>query len=178
MDVLLFFRAAVGMVFVMFVPGFTLSWVFFPKRKDIDDISRIGYSFVLSITSVTLSVLFVDLVLGIDITTEVIFATLCIFILITIGAWEAEVLLIGHFHNRSKPDPNVGEDVPPYPSDLPGSIESTIHLDQKHDGGADRDILPEDNPIESPSGSNSAKENWSKMGGFSWLRGIRIRNKK
>lgn len=166
------------MVFVMFVPGFTLSWVFFPKREEIDDISRIGYSFVLSITSVTLSVLFVDLVLGIDITTEVILATLCIFILIAIGAWEAEVLLVGHFRNRSKPDTNGGEDVPPDTADLAGSMERTIHLDQEHDGDADRDILAGDNPAESPSGSNSAKEKCSKMGGFSKLRGILLRNKK
>ena len=165
------------MVFVMFVPGFTLSWVFFPERKDVDDLSRIGYSFVLSITSVTISVLFVDLVLGIDITTEVILATLCILILIAIGAWKAELFLIGHFRNSPKSDTNVGVDAPPDITNLPDSIEGSIQLDQERGDGADTAVFPEENPEESLSGSNSAKKS-QKEGFFSRLSEFRIRNKK
>lgn len=148
MDILLFFRATAGMVFVIFVPGFTLSWVFFPRRRDIDDISRIGYSFVLSITFATLSVLFVDLVLGIDVTTEVILATLCIIILIGVGIWKVELLLLEHFQDFSKSDSTLEEIAPPDIPSLISNMESKIRSDKE---GADLDISPEDHPTESLS---------------------------
>lgn len=179
MDILLFIRATVGMVFVIFVPGFTLSWVFFPRRRDIDDLSRIGYSFVLSITFATLSVLFVDLVLGIDATTEVILATLCILILMGMGIWKVELLLLERFQDFPKPDSTAEEISPPDIPNIIDSMESKIHSEQEGANGAEPDIFPEEQPAESPSGRIYQQiKRFRDNDIFSKLRGLRMLPKK
>lgn len=179
MDVLLFFRATAGMVFVLFVPGFTLSWVFFPRRRDIDDISRIGYSFILSITFATLSVLFVDLVLGIDATTEAILATLCILILIGVGIWKGELFLLEHFQDFSKSDSTLEEITPPDIPSLISSMESKIRSDQESADRGDNDILPEDHPAKSLSGKIYLQmKKISDNDRFSRLKGLQMLPKK
>jgi uncharacterized membrane protein len=66
------FRIVFGSVYVLFLPGFILSFVFFPKNKGrviehgedngIDWIERIALSFALSIAIVPLAVFYLNLV--------------------------------------------------------------------------------------------------------------------
>lgn len=62
-------RVIAGFVLVLFVPGFALSWALFPRRESLSDIERLAYSFVLSLLSVMLGVLFMDVKLGLEVTT-------------------------------------------------------------------------------------------------------------
>jgi len=66
-------RAAFGLFYVMFLPGFVFVQLFFnPKRHDddedgIDEIEQIGLSFGLSMALVILTIIFTNLVLKIPI---------------------------------------------------------------------------------------------------------------
>lgn len=62
-------RVIIGFILVLFIPGFALSWALFPAREDLSDIERLAYSFVLSLLSVMLGVLFMDVKLGLEVTT-------------------------------------------------------------------------------------------------------------
>ncbi len=55
------FRIVFGSVYVLFLPGFIISFIFFPK-KDIDWIERIALSFALSIAIVPLVVFYLNLI--------------------------------------------------------------------------------------------------------------------
>jgi len=63
------FRIVFGSVFVLFIPGFIISYIFFPKTKSfgdeadgIDWIERIALSFALSIAIVPLAVFYLNLI--------------------------------------------------------------------------------------------------------------------
>jgi len=58
-------RALLGFIFVFFIPGFAWTLVFF---RQVNVIERIALSFGLSIAVVTLSLLFLDKLIGIRIT--------------------------------------------------------------------------------------------------------------
>lgn len=58
-----------GLALTLFVPGFAISLVLFSK-DEIDFVGRIALSCVLSIATVLLTTLFIDLVLGLDTTPE------------------------------------------------------------------------------------------------------------
>ena len=60
-------RLIFGGLFVLFVPGFAWSYVFF-KRKNIDGIERIALSFGLSIALVPLSVFWLNWLFDMKIT--------------------------------------------------------------------------------------------------------------
>lgn len=55
------FRIVFGSVFVLFLPGFVLSYLFFSNGK-IDEIERIALSFALSIAVVPLVVFYLNLI--------------------------------------------------------------------------------------------------------------------
>jgi len=57
-----------GAVFVLFVPGFALSFVFFPK-KEIDWVERIALSFGLSIAIIPLIMFYLNRFLSVPLTT-------------------------------------------------------------------------------------------------------------
>lgn len=61
------FRIIFGSIFVLFVPGFAWSYVFFNRRK-IDSIERIALSFGLSIALVPLTVFWFNWVFNVGIT--------------------------------------------------------------------------------------------------------------
>ncbi|GAH85820.1 unnamed protein product, partial [marine sediment metagenome] len=48
------FRVFIGLILVIFLPGFSLSAMLFPKRDDLDVIERIALSFILSVAIVPL----------------------------------------------------------------------------------------------------------------------------
>jgi len=54
-------RAIIGGIFVLFIPGYFLSHIFF-KRKSIDVIERIALSFALSIAAVPLLAFYLNLI--------------------------------------------------------------------------------------------------------------------
>ena len=76
-----------GFTLMLFIPGFLLSLVFFPKISDIQLMERLAYSTVLSIGSVLFCVLFMDLVLGIYTTQKNILIVLFGFSLLLILLW-------------------------------------------------------------------------------------------
>jgi len=45
----LIFRIFLGLILVLFLPGFSLSAMLFPKRDDLDGIERVAFSFILSL---------------------------------------------------------------------------------------------------------------------------------
>ncbi len=71
-------RAILGFILVFFLPGFTWTLVFF---KQINVIERVALSFGLSIVVVTLSLFFVNRLLGIRITG---FNSVLVIIVVTI----------------------------------------------------------------------------------------------
>jgi len=48
------FRGFIGLILVIFLPGFSLIAVLFPKRDDVTEIERVALSFILSLTVVPL----------------------------------------------------------------------------------------------------------------------------
>jgi uncharacterized membrane protein len=67
MDPLSLFRIAFGSVFVLFIPGFAWTYLFF-DRDEIDVVERIALSFGLSIALVPLSVFYLNYFFGVRIT--------------------------------------------------------------------------------------------------------------
>jgi len=60
-------QIVLGAVFVLFIPGFTWSFAFFPKKDEIDWIERIALSFGLSIALVPLLVFYLNFLGGVGI---------------------------------------------------------------------------------------------------------------
>ena len=48
------FRIFLGLLLILFLPGFSLSAMLFPKRDDLDGIERVAFSFILSLAIVPL----------------------------------------------------------------------------------------------------------------------------
>ncbi len=84
-------RIIAGLILILFIPGYALTWAFFPEKEDITYSERIAYSFVLSISGVMLTVLFIDLVLGIDTTPFNIVITIIAFTLLSLVAWKVHL---------------------------------------------------------------------------------------
>jgi uncharacterized membrane protein len=80
-------RIILGLGLLLFVPGFLITLVFFPKLPELRFSERLVYSSVLSIGSVITFVLFMDLVLGIDTTPVNIIIALIGFSLILVILW-------------------------------------------------------------------------------------------
>lgn len=76
MDVLEVIRLLFGSIFILFLPGFVWSYVFF-ARKNIDWIERVALSFGLSIALVTLSVFWLNWLFKMRITLVNISLAIC-----------------------------------------------------------------------------------------------------
>lgn len=87
-------RITLGFILVLFIPGYALTWAIFPKKEEKEFVERIALSFVLSITSVMLSVLFCDVILGVDITPENILITILILTISAVVVWRIEMAYI------------------------------------------------------------------------------------
>jgi len=81
------FRIVFGSFYVLFLPGYFLTYLFFPKtfnkNKNIDIIERIALSFAFSIAIVPLIVFYLNLI-GIKINTWNSFFTILAIIIITL----------------------------------------------------------------------------------------------
>jgi len=64
MGLLSFLRVVAGTLFLMFVPGFAWTWVFYEKEKT-GVLERVVYSIALSIALVSIAVFFANRFLGI-----------------------------------------------------------------------------------------------------------------
>ena len=80
-------RIALGLIFVLFIPGYTLTAALFPKRDSLDAVQRVALSFGLSIAVVPL----IGLILNYTpwgISVNPILTSLLAFIIVTAGiAW-------------------------------------------------------------------------------------------
>ncbi len=87
-------RVIFGFILVLFVPGFALSWALFPAREDLSDIERLAYTFVLSLLSVILGVLFWDVKMGLPVTTENILIVIGMIVAFSAVIYAIQVFLI------------------------------------------------------------------------------------
>jgi len=90
LDLISSFRIVFGSVYVLFLPGFLISYLFFPKTSElekkgsIDWIERIALSFALSIAVVPLFIFYLNL-LGLKITALNSVIVVLIIILLSLG---------------------------------------------------------------------------------------------
>lgn len=89
-----FLRAALGLLFVLFIPGYIATYAFFSK-SELDLLERVSYSIGLSISFVVLTVMFSNMYLGIPIrTSTVIFeiVTICSVFAVIAAAKKSAVM--------------------------------------------------------------------------------------
>jgi uncharacterized membrane protein len=86
--ILTIIRLVVGLPLVLFIPGYALSYAFFPKKKDLDLLERIALSFGLSIATIPLVIFFMNKFLKIPITVYSSFAVVTLITLIGIIVWK------------------------------------------------------------------------------------------
>lgn len=87
-------RVMAGLILILFIPGYVLTWVFFPRKQDITGVERLAYSFALSISGVMLSVLFVDMVLGVDTRPVNVTITILALTLLSFFSWKIHLFII------------------------------------------------------------------------------------
>ena len=80
-------RAILGLLLTLFIPGFALTLVLYPKKKGLEMIERIALSSVLSIAVTLLTALFLDLGLGVDFTAENMIISLSVLTLTCFLIW-------------------------------------------------------------------------------------------
>jgi uncharacterized membrane protein len=91
MDLILIPRAIAGYLLLLFVPGYALTWALYPSRGETPLIERIALSCVLSIVGVMISVLFADILLGVDVTpVNIIVISLLLTLLGAVG-WKVRL---------------------------------------------------------------------------------------
>lgn len=93
-------RILLGFLLVLIIPGYLISLLFFQKSSDIGIVERLVYSAVMSIGSVIVCVLFMDVFLGIDTTPLNIVIILTAFCLLLVILWI--ILQVLHFFSVSE----------------------------------------------------------------------------
>ncbi|KQC03128.1 MAG: hypothetical protein APR53_00030 [Methanoculleus sp. SDB] len=91
-DIIGIVRAIVGIVLITFVPGFALSWAIFPRSDRVPLVNRLALSFVLSIIGVIATVLFIDIVLGVETTTGNIVIAVILLTVLAAVAWKVQII--------------------------------------------------------------------------------------
>jgi uncharacterized membrane protein len=61
-----FMRIILGFLLVLFIPGFAISFLFYPRSGDISAITRIALSIIISLGSTLCILLFFDIFLGVN----------------------------------------------------------------------------------------------------------------
>jgi len=102
MDLITIFQAIAGFILIFFVPGYALSWTFYPFRDELTQINRIALSLVLSVASVMASVLFVDIYLGVDFTPINIVITILLVTVLAIISWRIRIIDAGKMRKKLK----------------------------------------------------------------------------
>lgn len=94
LDILAFSRIVFGLFFLLFVPGYALMLVLFPRKEDLSFAERIGFACALSVVADLLTTLFIDLVLHIPTTAVNIILALFLVTIFAGLIWGVEILLI------------------------------------------------------------------------------------
>jgi hypothetical protein len=112
MDTAAFLYESVRVVFsfllLLFIPGFALSLVIFPRLTDLSIIDRLVYSTVLSISSCIAAVVFIDIVPGLDVTLETFTLVISVFSLLLFLFWSAERYYLNS--RLKKLEPEISKD--------------------------------------------------------------------
>jgi uncharacterized membrane protein len=87
-------RVIFGFLLLLFIPGFALTLVYFPRLSEIGIIERLVYSMVLSIGSVIVIVLFMDVFLGVNTNPINIFIVIAGFSYLAMFVWLCEIYYI------------------------------------------------------------------------------------
>jgi hypothetical protein len=83
-------RVILGFLLLLFIPGFAITLVYFPRLSDIGIVERLVYSTVLSIGSVIVLILFMDVFLGINTKPLNIFLVIVAFSCFAFVVWLCE----------------------------------------------------------------------------------------
>jgi hypothetical protein len=83
-------RVVFGFMLVLFLPGFYLSLIYYPRFRDLSIIERLVYSAVLSIASVMVLALFMEFVLGVNTTPRNLALFLCLLSFLALMVWLGE----------------------------------------------------------------------------------------
>ncbi len=82
-------RITFGILYILFIPGYSLHGLLFPRKKDLDNIERITLSFILSIVILSpIALLLNRLPWGINTKTVVISMSIFTTILVIAGIWR------------------------------------------------------------------------------------------
>jgi len=91
-----FIRVIIGILLLFFIPGYAFSWIFYPIKDSIPQMTRFAYSFVLSIVLVMLGILFIDVTLGIDTTANNIIVVIVAMSVLAILIWRIELICLNN----------------------------------------------------------------------------------
>lgn len=89
-------RIVTGLFLLVFIPGYALTWAFYPKMDDIRFNERIAFSFAISISIVMIFVIFLDTVLGVDITPVNIVISIIFITILFLVIWRLHLYLINN----------------------------------------------------------------------------------
>jgi len=93
-------RMVTAFALLLFIPGFALMLIFYPKPNDIPVFERVALSGILSIGTAIGGLLILDLFLGIDTTTENSFLALSAITVVALTIWRVELFLIERRETR------------------------------------------------------------------------------
>ncbi|MBT3363709.1 MAG: DUF1616 domain-containing protein [Chloroflexi bacterium] len=105
MVVLEWLRYIFGSLFILFIPGFSWSWIFFKKDK-IDWIERIALSVGLSVALVPLTILWLNYVFGVKITLLNTILAVCILSALPV----AYIYGVPYYRRRRGIDPKSADE--------------------------------------------------------------------
>lgn len=81
-------RLVLGLVAVIFLPGYMLHLIFFPRRDDLNGIERVALSFALSIAIIPPLALFLDAAPGLSLALwPIVLAEALVIVAVSGGAW-------------------------------------------------------------------------------------------
>lgn len=84
-------RMVAGFALLLFIPGFAVVLIFYPKSGDIPVFERVALSGILSIGTAIGGLLFLDLLLGIDTTPQNSFLALSAITVVALVIWRVEL---------------------------------------------------------------------------------------
>jgi hypothetical protein len=102
-------RVILGFLLLLFIPGFALSLVIFPRLTYMSIFDRLVYSAVLSITSDIALVLFMGVVPGLEPTLENLTLVVCVFSAGVLMFWLCERWYLNR-RLKKHPEPQISED--------------------------------------------------------------------
>jgi hypothetical protein len=119
METTTFLFESIRMIFcfllLLFVPGLALSLVMFPRLPELSTIDRLIYSLVLSISSSIASVVFIDIVPGLDLTFDTLILVISVFSLALFLLWTAERYYLTSRLKKQEPEiPKNNRDLEKY----------------------------------------------------------------